>query len=270
MVEVEEVIGRAAMRRFMELPYFLFRSEPRWAPPLIAAEKGRFDRFRNTRLMDLEHVFLLARHRGQPAGRMAIQVEGDVGVVTAFDVAPAGHVAAELLAAARSWLRGMHIVAIDGPDLLVEGYDVAGVTGRAWHPPLYAESLHTAGFEIADRRRTWRLPATGTPSLTPDPTANVPLDAGRYADRRLLLPGVTAVPDLSEAQGSTRDLVRRAKRRDWSTAVVVEVHGDASVLIPALQAAAAAAGYKEVIAPWSPDADARPETVHARFRASSA
>ena len=70
---------------------------------------------------------------------------------------------------------------------------------------------------------------------------------------------------MTEARGSTRELLRRAKARDWTTAVVVRCDGDPAVLVPALCAAAAAAGYRDVIAPWSPDADARPETVHALF-----
>jgi hypothetical protein len=37
---------------------------------------------------------------------------------------------------------------------------------------------------------------------------------------------------------------------------------DPSVAVPRVQAAAGAAGYRWVIAPWSPEPDAPPETVH--------
>ncbi len=71
-----------------------------------------------------------------------------------------------------------------------------------------------------------------------------------------------ALPDL---RGSTVERARRARRGTWDTAVVVEVDGDPAVLVPQLVAAAAAAGYRDVVAPWSPDPVAPPETTHTTF-----
>jgi hypothetical protein len=46
----------------------------------------------------------------------------------------------------------------------------------------------------------------------------------------------------------------------------VRCDGTPEVEVPALVAAAGRAGYSWVVAPWSPDAGARPETVHRRYR----
>lgn len=270
MITVEEATGRAAMRRFVELPYFLFRSEPHWPPPLIAEEKSRFDRFRNLPLMDLEHVHLLARDRGTPAGRVAVRVEDGVGHVTAYDAIDKVEVTTALMIAVRDWLRELDVEHFIGPDVLVDGFDAPPVYGRPWNPPHYESDLVAAGLRrvTGSERGSWRLPATGEVTLLPDPLVT-PAIATRFADERLLLPGLAAQPDLIEAKGSTRELIKRTKRGTWSTAVIVACHGDPSVLVPALQAAAGAAGYAEVVAPWSPDPDAAPETVHATFSGRS-
>ena len=259
------------MRRFLELPYFLRRNDTHWPPPLIAEEKARFDRFKNLSLMELDHVHLLARDRGKPAGRVAVQVEDGVGHITAYDAIDKVEVTEALMNAARDWLRELAVVSFEGPEVLVDGFDARPVYGRAWNPPHYEADLVSAGLQRLEgsERRSWRLPATGQVTLVPDESVTSTASS-RFADKRLLLPGLVAQPDLIEAKGSTRELIRRTKRGSWSTAVIRACHGDPSVLVPALQAAAGAAGYVDVIAPWSPDPDAAPETVHATFRGRSA
>ena len=271
MITVEEATGRAAKRRFLELPYFLRRNDTHWPPPLIAEEKARFDRFKNVSLMELDHVHLLARDRGKPAGRVAAHVEDGVGRITAYDAIDKVEVTRALMDAVRDWLRELAIERFEGPEVLVDGFDARPVYGRAWNPPHYEADLIAAGLRrvVGSERRTWRLPAGGAVTLLADASAKV-TGTARFADKRLLLPGVVAQPDLIEAKGSTRELIRRTKRGSWSTAVIVACHGDPSVLVPALQAAAGAAGYVDVIAPWSPDPDAVPETVHATFSGRSA
>jgi hypothetical protein len=78
------------------------------------------------------------------------------------------------------------------------------------------------------------------------------------------------VPDVAGARRATGlrsawALARRAREAAWDEAVVVACDGDPAVLVPALLVAAGRAGYSTVVAPWSPDPAAVPETVHARF-----
>ena len=47
---------------------------------------------------------------------------------------------------------------------------------------------------------------------------------------------------------------------------MVRIDDDPAAAVPALLTAAAAAGYESVIAPWSPDPDTPPETVHRTYR----
>lgn len=280
-VAVEEVSGGKALVRLTELPQALHGRDPRWAPPVMAWERYRLDVHRNPYFERGDAVYLLARRLGQPAGRVVAHLpepgaEGRFGFWSVVDDA---RVADALVDAAEAWLRDqgctsmtgpLSFTADDEPGVQAGAYDVPGVTGRPWHPPHEARLLAELGFEPVAERPTWRLPASGGEVRLP-PSDDVPGQAGPYADQRLVLDGVAAVPDVA---GALRDsglrsawsLAKRARRADWDTCTVVRCTVDPAVGVPALQAAAGAAGYREVIAPWSPDPTAEPETVHRTYR----
>lgn len=267
-VSVEEVTRGKDLARFVELPQALHGSDARFAPLVMAWERYRLDRRRNPDLESRDAVYLLARRLGRPAGRVAVYDEGGFGSWWVDDD-PA--VAEALVEAARAWLTEQGSTSMVGPDdgVQVAGHEVAGLTGRPWHPPHLSRLLEELGFEAVEDRPTWRLPVTDTgPALPVD--ADLPGQAGAYADPRLVLDGIAAVPDVSGALRtaglrSAWALAKRARAGDWDTAVVVRCTADPSVVVPALQAAAGRAGYRELIAPWSPDPDP-PETIHRTYR----
>jgi|SRR5581483_6433630 len=285
-VTVEQVAGRAAFKRFVELPYFIHHGEPRWCPPLAAYERWRLDPHRNPFFEHGDAVYLLARVRGRPAGRMTAHVaaaDDRAGWFGFYDVIDDAAVVGALVDAARRWLRERGCRSMTGPasfavddeaGVLVSGFDVAGATGRPWHPPWYAAHLRTAGLADAGTgaRLTWRLPARPPAGDSPAPYAGSPRTpriAGRYGDPRLVISAdagsIVAVPDLAEAAGSVRALARRGRQRTWTACTVLCCDGDPVRLVPLLQRVAGAAGYRWVIAPWSPDPSAPPETVHHLF-----
>jgi hypothetical protein len=295
VVTVEEVQSRRDLRRFVELPIALFGDDDRFAPPLIAYERWRLDPRRNPFFEHGDAAYLLARRRGVLAGRVTAHVsapgaQGCFGFLAAVD--DAGVVGA-LLDAARDWLaaRGcrsmtgpVSFTGDDEPGLLVAGHDVAGLTGRPWHPAHLAAHAQAWGLAPAPSgdRPTWRLPAIApagdaagahTEPGPGDAGGAVPPHAGRLADPRLALGGVAAVPDVSTALRGARGLggavrmARLARERGWDTCVVVRCEGDPALLVPRLQAVAGAAGYRHVVAPWSPDPVVAPEAVHRAFRA---
>jgi hypothetical protein len=280
-VTVEEVTGRSELRRFTELPHALHGSDACFAPLLMAWERYRLDPRRNPYFETGDAVYLLARRLGRPVGRIVAHLpepggEGRFGFWWTVD---GDAVAAALLDAAQAWLADHGSRSMTGPlsftaeeeaGALVEGHDVPGVTGRPWHPPHLARLLAAAGFEAVEDRPTWRLPARAGGTPLPEGDA-VPGHAGSYADRRLVLQGVAAVPDVADALRSSavRDawrLAGRARRGEWSTCTIVRCTEPPAVAVPALQAVAARAGYRWVVSPWSPDPAVAPETVHRTYR----
>lgn len=285
VVAVEEVTGAPARRRFLDLPHVLDGGDPHFAPLVLAWERYRLDRHRNPYLEEADAAALLARRGGQAIGRISVHaVEGDTeGRFGHWWLPDDGEVADALLEAARAWLAERGCTSMNGPvtftvdqeaGVLVEGFEVAGLTGRPWHPPHLAELLVRSGFEVAARLPRWRLPVPagasrpsggvgGRPGRPPDGPA------GPYADPRLVLPGISAVPDVSDALRAPRlrgalATARRARAGQWTTAVVVGRPSTPASDVPALLSAAAMAGYRQLVAPWTPD-DAPPETVHATF-----
>jgi hypothetical protein len=161
---------------------------------------------------------------------------------------------------------------------MVSGFEAPEVTGRPRTAMWLPAALEAAGLEGVEDRPTWRLPPVGVDRLgaSPDPglLRLVPTGVRAYVDRRLLLSvpdvgSVVAVPDVIGARRDADrawDLARRARERNWEGCVVLGMDGDPAVLVPAVQAAAGAAGYEWVVAPWAPVGAGEPETVHRLYR----
>jgi len=282
-VTVEPVESRSQLRRFAEVPFVLLGADPRWSAGVRAYEQWRHDARRHPYFDRGDAAFFLARRTGQPAGRIAAHVDGsraDRAWFGLFDVADDAAVASALVEAAAEWLREQGATSMTGPvtwtpdedfGVLVEGFEHPAATGRAWHPPWYAEQLLGAGGEPGERRATFRVATAGWGTEVPGPRGDEPPPhAGGYADPALVLDGIAAVPDVTEllAGASVRSawrLARRARERVSDTAVCVRCDGDAAVLVPRLLAACRGRGYSTLLAPWSPDGGPS-ERVHQVFR----
>ena len=283
VLAVEEVERGKALARFTELPHALSGGDERFAPMVMAWERYRLDSRRNPYFETGEAACFLARRMGQPVGRIAAHLAepGGPGRFGFWWVDDDAHVAAALVEAAQTWLAAQGCASMEGPwsfttedegGVQAAGHEVRGLTGRPWHPPHVARLLEDAGLVAQEDRPTWRLPATESGPELP-PSDDLPGQAGSYADARLVLQGIAAVPDVAGALRtsglrSAWSLAKRARARDWGTCTVVRCSADAAVAVPALQAAAGSAGYTSVIAPWSPDPSAAPEAVHRTYRLS--
>jgi len=257
-----ELVRRADQRRrWYELGRVLFADEPRWAPPLVAYEKWLFSP-RHPWLRAGAHVErYLARRAGRVVGRIAVHHRpGDdeawFGGFECADDPAAVRALVDVAHGDHAVLRGpaLYTPADGDAGILVEGFALPGGTGRPWHPPWYAEHLAAAGLHPGEPFPRWRRETGGTATM--DRGGPLPPHAGRLADRALVLSGpagdIAAVPDVSR-------LARRP-----SEAAVVRCEGDATILVPALLAAAAV--YEAV---WAPVGAGPPDTVHQLFARSA-
>lgn len=284
-VVVELASHRFARRRFRDLPAALHPGRP----PRLADDPGRV-RARRDPWFDQggRAAPLLARVAGGPApvGRCtAHHLEGsEEGWFGFLDTVDDEEVGAAAVAALVRWagrlLKDEGCTSLTGPasytpdqEAGVQEGDAAEVTGRPRTPPWLGPALLAAGFEPGPARPTWRLPATSGPcplAAAPGLVDCLPKLLRQWSDPRLLLAGadagrIVAVPDIAgpwRAAGGPLGLARQAARRQWTTAVVLEVDGDPSALIPALAAAAGTAGYTDLVSPWAPAGAAPPEAVH--------
>lgn len=291
---VEAVESRSQLRRFADIPYLLHGGDERWSPGIRAYESWRLDARRHPYFHRGDASYLLARRGGRPVGRVAAHVAAPGatdGWFGHFDVPDDAAVTAALLDAAERWLASAGARSMTGPvtwtadedfGVPVHGSVHRGLTGRPWRPGWYADRLMGAGLWPGETRSTFRLPTVRPPSApaehdagSPSRRSTVPLaddappHAGGYADPALVLDGIAAVPDVSAtlARASLRSawaVARKARSRSFDTAVCVRCDGDPSVLVPRLQAAAGAAGYRWVVVPWAPPGTP-PETTHRVF-----
>ena len=300
-VTVEPVEAKIQLRRFADVPYLLHGRDERWSPGVRAYEAWRLDARRHPYFERGDAAFFLARRGGQPAGRIAAH-QSRSGEVDAwfgcFDVPDDDEVTAALLDAAQGWLSEQGAASMTGPvtwtpdeefGVPVAGAERPGLTGRRWKPAWYAEQLLAAGLEPGEVRHTYRL-ETGSGGQIGHPgdrsvhqngvgggsggdrrvrRRDLPPHAGAYADRRLVLDGVAAVPDVTAtlSRASLRSawrVARHARDRSFETAVCVRCDGDPATLVPRLQGAAGAAGYRWLVAPWGPPGS-EPETTHQVF-----
>ncbi len=277
-VVVELANHRFARRRFRDLPTALHPGRP----PRLADDPGRFRARRDPWFDGGGRVAsLLARVAGQPApvGRCtAHHLEGsDAGWFGFLDTVDDEEVGTATVAAlvrfAARLLKEEGCTSLTGPasyaadqEAGVQEGEAEEVTGRPRTPPWL-------GPAPGEARPTWRLPATaGDVGLgaAPGLVERLPKLLRPWSDPRLLLaePGVgrvVAVPDVAgpwRTAGGPLGLARQAARRQWETAVVLEMDGEPSRLVSALSAAAAEAGYTWVVSPWAPAGAGDPEAVH--------
>ncbi|HSW40868.1 MAG TPA: N-acetyltransferase [Acidobacteriota bacterium] len=175
-VEVRRVEGGRDLRRFIRLPWMIYRDDPAWVPPLLSEMRMMFDRSRHPFFAHSSAEFFLAERDGRPAGRIAVIVNENHnrrhGERTAFfgffesvrDPAVAG----ALLDAAAGWGRARGMTALRGPanystnetvGLLVEGFASSPSIMMPHNPPYYAELLECAGFARVMDLYAWRLQA---------------------------------------------------------------------------------------------------------------
>ena len=183
-VEIRPVAGRADLRRFIRLPFRLYRREPKWVPPLLMDEGKRHDRRRNPFFRHAEAEYFLAWRDGRPVGRITAHVDRSFneyqdnawGLFGFFECERDPEAARALLGAAADWLRErgrdrmvgpMDFTTNDECGLLIEGHDLTPIILSPWHHPYYRELIEGAGFTKAMDLLMWSLWVTGRDRVHP-------------------------------------------------------------------------------------------------------
>ena len=165
-IEVSAVDGKAALKQFIELPYWLYRNEPHWVPPLRIAVKELLDRVKHPFYADADAEFFVARQDGRVVGRVAAILdkahnrfhEEEAGFFGFFECIDDAGVAEALLTRAREWLRQRGAKVIRGPvnpstnyecGLLVEGFDSDPMVMMTYNPRYYPALFDRLGLRKA-------------------------------------------------------------------------------------------------------------------------
>ena len=152
-MEIQRVTTKSDLRRFVELPYRLYRDDPTWVPPLRSEQWAQFDARRNLMLDHCTYDLFLLLDGGQAVGRISAFVDhlgvehwgqpiGLFGSYECVDDPVGSHL---LLDAARGWLLAHGMRAMRGPwsfasqewGLVVQGFTPPPVILAPYNPPYY-------------------------------------------------------------------------------------------------------------------------------------
>lgn len=155
--------NRRQVRRFLQLPFALYRNTPQWVPPLRNDAAALLDRRRHPFYQHSQAAFFLAESEGDTVGRLAVLDNRNYNeynhCATAFfflyECVDDASVSDSLFEVAFSWARQRGLThlagprgftALDGLGLLVKGFEHRPAFGIPYNLPYYASLIEGAGF----------------------------------------------------------------------------------------------------------------------------
>ncbi len=172
-LQVRLVTSRAEQKRFIELPWRIYRDDPCWMPPLVMAQEELLGFRRHPFYEKSRSQSFLVSRGGTDVGRItAIVNAGHIeryreqrGFFGFFECDDDPAAAEALFGAARDWLHDAGMTCIRGPanpslnyecGLLIEGFDTPPFFMMTHNRPYYAGLVEANGFhKVEDLFAFW-------------------------------------------------------------------------------------------------------------------
>jgi GNAT superfamily N-acetyltransferase len=163
-IKVVAVSSRLGRKRFVELPWQLYKDDLNWVPPLLSDMYNTLNPKKNALLRLGPNAFFLAYKNGLPAGRIGVGIDcllneakkKDLGYFTLFECIDDYQVALALFNESTAWLREQGAETVTGPQspsngddyrgLLIKGFNTPPVLLNSYNPPYYEEFIERYGF----------------------------------------------------------------------------------------------------------------------------
>jgi hypothetical protein len=165
-IQIETVESAAALKRFLRLPYDLYRGDPAWRPPLRWERKDQLDPKKNPAARDLDRMLFLATQDGQDVGRIAAFTnpshdthhDAETAFFGYLDTIDDAEVISRLLQTAETWATKKSRTRLVGPaqwgvneevGLLIDGFEHPNVMLMSYGKPYYQPAVEAEGFQKA-------------------------------------------------------------------------------------------------------------------------
>ena len=180
-LSIRPIDSKANRKRFVDLPFRLYKDDPNWVPPLKGEALGLITPEKNGWFSHAKAQLFLAERGGKVVGRISAHIDtlaltmdpakgfgpgcGQFGLLDAED----GNTAQALINAAEGWLRGQGINRVLGPismsiweepGLLVEGFDHPPTIMMGHAKPEYRGWIEAAGYHKVKELVTYELDIT--------------------------------------------------------------------------------------------------------------
>ena len=180
-LSIRPISSKADRKKFVDLPFRLFKDDPNWVPPLKGEALGLITPEKNGWFSHAEAQLFLAERDGRVVGRISAHIDtlaltmpseqgfgpgcGQFGLFDAEDA----DTAKALIDTAEEWLRGKGMNRVLGPismsiwedpGLLVQGYDHPPTVMMGHAKPEYREWIEAAGYTHAKTLYTYELDIT--------------------------------------------------------------------------------------------------------------
>jgi len=167
MITIEKIDtnNKAQVKRFVRIPYRLYRDQPHWVPPLFVDAEMQLNKAKHPFYEHSEADFFIALRDGKEVGRIAALVNrryneyhhARTAQFYLFECEDDLEAASALFAAVLDWAKARDLDKIIGPKgfgvldgygLLVEGYENRQLmTMMNYNYPYYAKLVEAQGFE---------------------------------------------------------------------------------------------------------------------------
>ena len=179
-VEIVPVTDPRELRAFVRLPWWIYRNDARWVPPLRRDVRRMFDPETHPFHQHSDVQAFLALRDDRPVGRIAaihnrrhVEFHDEpVGFFGFFESARDPEIASALLDTAAAWVRDRGLEVLRGPTsfstneqagLLVEGFDTPPAILMPHNPPYYQDLVESHGFREAKTLLAYWLEAEEAP-----------------------------------------------------------------------------------------------------------
>jgi len=180
-IAIRPITTKADRKRFVDLPFRLYKDDPNWVPPLKGEALGLITPEKNGWFSHAKAQLFLAERDGKVVGRVSAHIDtlaltmdpaqgfgpgcGQFGLFEAED----GIVGRALINSAEGWLRHQGMTRALGPismsvweepGLLVEGYDHPPTIMMGHAKPEYRDWIENAGYHQVKELLTYELDIT--------------------------------------------------------------------------------------------------------------
>ena len=169
--EIRAVESRADLKRFIKYPFVKYRDDPHWVPPLLIAERQKFDPKKNPFYEHARVELFLACRDGEVVGRVAAidddnhnRTHDDDLIFFGFFEANDQSAAQALLSRVEEWGRRLGRSAVRGPvnpsmndgaGFQINAFDTDPYVMMPYNPPGYPRYVEDAGYRKAKDLYAW-------------------------------------------------------------------------------------------------------------------